>query len=369
MQKVLSFVKREKVLVIAFIAAVISCFFVKPSSEYLGYIDVRTLVLLFCLMVVSAGLESAGFISKMAQSLMTKCKSSLTLNMVLVLLPFFVAMLVTNDVALITFVPFAIAVLSKVDRKKDIIPVVVLQTIAANMGGMATPVGNPQNLYIYNSYNMSNADFFGAALPIAGVSLVGIVVAVLFLKSQKINIPSEEPVKVDTKLTVSCALLFVVSLLTVFKVITNFWILLVIVVAVMLIVKPKILLKADFFLLLTFVCFFVFSGNFGRIEAVKEFVSELVSKQTYWCSVGLSQIISNVPAAVLLSSFSDNSKMLLVGVDIGGLGTPIASLASLISMKIYGKSEGADSNKYLVFFLVSNVVGLVILSVAQYLIY
>lgn len=369
MQQIWAFIKREKVLVIAFIAAVISCFFVKPSAEYLDYIDLRTLVLLFCLMVVSAGLEAAGFISKMAQTLMLKCKSSLALNMVLVLLPFFVAMLVTNDVALITFVPFAIAVLTKVDRKKDIIPVVVLQTIAANMGGMATPVGNPQNLYIYNSYEMSNADFFGAVLPIAGISLLGVVISVLFLKSKKINIPTEAPAKVDIKLAASCALLFVVSLLTVFKVIINFWILLGIVVVVMLIVKPKILLKADFFLLLTFVCFFVFSGNFGRIEAVQEFVSGLISKQTYWCSVGLSQIISNVPAAVLLSGFTDNSKMLLIGVDIGGLGTPIASLASLISMKIYGKSEGADTNKYLVFFLVSNVVGLVILSIAQYLIY
>lgn len=369
MQKILAFVKREKVLVIAFIAALVSCFFVKPSAEYLDYIDLRTLVLLFCLMVVSAGLESAGFINKMAQNLMLKCKSSMALNMVLVLLPFFVAMVVTNDVALITFVPFAIAVLSKVNRKSDIIPVVVLQTIAANMGGMATPVGNPQNLYIYNTYKMSNADFFGAALPIAGVSLLCVVIAVIFLKSQKINIPAEAPVKVDLKVTIACAALFVICLLTVFNVITNFWILLGIVVVVMLIVKPKILLKADFFLLLTFVCFFVFSGNFGRIEVVKEFVSGLISKQTYWCSVGLSQIISNVPAAVLLSNFTDNSKMLLVGVDIGGLGTPIASLASLISMKIYGKSEGANSNKYLVFFLVSNVIGLVILSIAQYLIY
>lgn len=369
MQQIWAFIKREKVLVIAFIAAVISCFFVRPSAEYLDYIDLRTLVLLFCLMVVSAGLEKAGFINKMAQTLMLKCKSSLALNMVLVLLPFFVAMLVTNDVALITFVPFAIAVLSKVNRKGDIIPVVVLQTIAANMGGMATPVGNPQNLYIYNFYNMSNADFFGAALPIAGVSLLCIIIAVIFLKSKKISIPDEEPIKVDIKLAIACACLFVVCLLTVFNVIKIFWITLAIVIVVMLIIKPKILLKADFFLLLTFVCFFVFSGNFGRIDAVKDFVSELIAKQTYWCSVGLSQIISNVPAAVLLSNFTDNSKMLLVGVDIGGLGTPIASLASLISMKIYGKSEGANSNKYLAFFLISNVVGLVILSIAQYLIY
>lgn len=369
MQAVLKFIKQEKVLVIAFVCALVSCFFVKPSADYLEYIDLRTLVLLFCLMVVSAGLEESGFISKMAQVLMGKCKSSLALNLVLVLLPFFVAMLVTNDVALITFVPFAIAVLSKVNRKSDIIPVVVLQTIAANMGGMATPVGNPQNLYIYNFYDMTSGAFFGTVLPIAGVSLVGIIIACFVLGKKNIDVPSEEPRKVDIKFSIICALLFVVCLLTVFRVLKNFWVLLAIVVIVMLIFRRKILLKADFFLLLTFVCFFIFSGNFGHIESVKTFISGLVEKQTFWCSVGLSQIISNVPAAVLLANFTNNSKMLLLGVDIGGLGTPIASLASLISMKIYGKSEGADTNKFLAWFMCANIVGLVVLGIAQYLIY
>lgn len=369
MTAVWNFIKREKVLVIAFIAAVISCFFVKPSKEYLDYIDLRTLVLLFCLMVVSAGLEDAGFISKMAQVLMHRCKTSLSLNLVLILLPLFVAMLVTNDVALITFVPFAIVVLTKVNRKSDIIPVVVLQTIAANMGGMATPVGNPQNLYIYNKYEMSSGDFFGTVLPIAGISLVLLVIVAFVLGRKAITVPSENAKKVDLKVAIACAVLFVVCLLAVFRVLKNIWILLAIVVVVMLVIKPKLLLKADFFLLLTFVCFFVFAGNFGRIETVKEFVSSLMDKEPFWCAAGLSQIISNVPAAVLLSNFTNDSKMLLLGVDIGGLGTPIASLASLISMKIYGKSEGADTNKFLVWFLAANVVGLVLLAIAKYLIY
>lgn len=369
MNSVIKFIKKEKVLVIAFVAALISCFFVKPSMDYIGYIDVRTLVLLFCLMVVSAGLEDASFISKMAQVLMKKCKTSLSLNLVLILLPLFVAMLVTNDVALITFVPFAIAVLTKVNRKEDIIPVVVLQTIAANMGGMATPVGNPQNLYIYNYYEMSSSDFFGTVLPIAGISLLLLVIVAIFLGRKVISVPNEEEKKVDLKVAISCAVLFVVCLLAVFRVLKNEWILLGIVVFVMVLIKPKLLLKADFFLLLTFVCFFVFAGNFGRIETVKNFVSSLMDKEPFWCATGLSQIISNVPAAVLLSNFTGDAKNLLLGVDIGGLGTPIASLASLISMKIYGKSEGANTNKYLAWFLISNVIGLVILSVAKFLIY
>lgn len=374
MGKIKAFVKKEKVLVLAFICAVISCFFVKPNLGYIDYIDFRTLGLLFCLMTVSVGLEACGFTSDTASFLMRKCKSTKSLVPVLVLLPFFVSMLVTNDVALIAFVPFAITVLELSDARKLIIPVVVMQTLAANLGSMATPVGNPQNLFLYSKYDLSAGEFFKTVLPFAGISLVLVTVVSIYIgvKGRKIasqssddDIKLKEPTVKNRKLVlIFCAVLFVLCLLSVFKFL-DWRILTVITLIIFLIIAPKELLKVDYCLLLTFICFFIFSGNIGKIDAVKNFVSDLMTKNAFFTSLCLSQVISNVPAAVLLSGFTDNFRDLLLGTDIGGLGTPIASLASLISLKLYSKSEGSNNGKYLAVFILTGVAFLLVLIAAK----
>lgn len=374
MGKIKAFVKKEKVLVLAFICAVISCFFVKPNLGYIDYIDFRTLGLLFCLMTVSVGLEACGFTSDTASFLMRKCKSTKSLVPVLVLLPFFVSMLVTNDVALIAFVPFAITVLELSDARKLIIPVVVMQTLAANLGSMATPVGNPQNLFLYSKYDLSAGEFFKTVLPFAGISLVLVTVVSIYIgvKGRKIasqssddDIKLKEPTVKNRKLVlIVCTVLFVLCLLSVFKFL-DWRILTVITLIIFLIIAPKELLKVDYCLLLTFICFFIFSGNIGKIDAVKNFVSDLMTKNAFFTSLCLSQVISNVPAAVLLSGFTDNFRDLLLGTDIGGLGTPIASLASLISLKLYSKSEGSNNGKYLAVFMLTGVAFLLVLIAAK----
>jgi Na+/H+ antiporter NhaD/arsenite permease-like protein len=279
----------------------------------------------------------------------------------LVLLPFFCSMLVTNDVALIVFVPFTLALLESLGCSGSMIPVIVLQTVAANLGSMATPVGNPQNLYLYAAYSLEAGEFFSVVLPLTLVSLAGLTVASLpvlprALPEQKL----EEARILSARRMGIYAALFVLCLLTVFRIVP-YPVTTAVVVAALFLADKKLLKEIDFMLLLTFVCFFVVSENLGRVEAVREFLQSLLEKSTLLTAVGASQVISNVPAAVLLSAFTEQWRELLAGVNIGGLGTPIASLASLITMKLYLRWPGAKIGRFLLVFTAANVAGLVIL--------
>ena len=368
MNSVKAFIKKEAVLCISLICAVATMFFVPPDMEYVGYIDLHVLSLLLCLMAVVAGFQSCGVFRFLTYSLLKKCKSGRLLGLILVLLPFFSSMLVTNDVALLVFVPFTIGLLSEMKCDKATIPVLVLQTVAANLGSMATPVGNPQNLFLYSEYNLSITDFFGTTLPLTALSFVILSVAslpVLTKKLPHIDL-KEEKIEKPTFLAIYCVL-FVVCLLTVFHVL-NFAVLLAITVIVISVMERKILQKPDYALLATFVCFFIVSGNLGRIEAVNVFLKGLLEKSTLLTSAGASQIISNVPAAVLLSGFTENWKELLEGVNIGGLGTPVASLASLITLKLYLRSENSHGGKFIIIFLITNIIGLISLIAFAYFI-
>ena len=361
MAAVRSFVKREPVLLIASLAALISCFFVPPDRTYLSYIDFRTLALLYCLMTVVAGLRQAGLFAHLAHTLCEKVDNVRTIGLILVLLCFFSAMLITNDVALLTFVPFAVVVLGMADRRADLIHIVVLQTVAANLGSILTPVGNPQNLYLYSYYDLSFGDFIRATLPIWFLSLVLVAGSCFLLSHAHLHIFLGEEPGMNMRVFWVYLGLFLVCLLVVLRVLT--WpVMLVIVVAVLLIFDRKILLESDFMLLLTFVAFFVFSGNLARVPAVDRLLRSLLSGKEYLISLLTSQVISNVPAALLLSGFTDQSNALLLGVNIGGLGTPIASLASLISMKLYSHSDHAHTGRYLLEFTVVNAVLLLLLS-------
>ena len=361
MASIRSFIRREPVLTISLLAAAISCLFVPPDGEYIGYIDFRTLALLYALMTVVAGLRGAGVFSALAHSLCARTKNTRSIGIMLVCLCFFSSMLITNDVALLTFVPFSVVVLGMAGRTQDLIRVVVLQTVAANLGSILTPVGNPQNLYLYSYYNMSIRDFLAATGPVWGLSLGLILVCCLTLSSARLGaFPGQAP-PIERKALGMYLALFALCLLTVVRVLS--WpVMLAAVVAVLLIFDRKILLKADFALLLTFVAFFIFAGNLARIDAVYALLQKLLSGREYLTGLLASQVISNVPAALLLSGFTANAKALLLGVNVGGLGTPIASLASLISMKLYSHSDGARLGKFLLEFTVVNLLLLAVLS-------
>ena len=364
MAAIRSFIKRECVLFIASLAALVSCFFVPPDSAYLGYLDFRTLALLYCLMTVVAGLRKAGLFAHLAHSLCLRAGSVRAIGLLLVLLCFFSAMLITNDVALLTFVPFAVVVLGMADRKKELIHIVVLQTVAANLGSMLTPVGNPQNLYLYSFYELSFGDFLHTTLPVWLLSLVLITLGCLVLSPAPLTIFLGEEPGLDKRALWLYAGLFGLCLLVVLRLI-DWKLMLAIVLLVLLFYDRRILLKADFMLLLTFVAFFIFSGNLARLETVDRLLRRLLQGRVYLTSLLASQIISNVPAALLLSGFTEDAHSLLLGVNIGGLGTPIASLASLISMKLYSHSEHAHTGRYLAEFTAVNLALLLILSLFQ----
>ncbi len=361
MRRIIAFFKKETVLCIAAVCAILSMFAVPPDMAYLEYIDLRVLCLLFCLMAVILGMQDCGLFGLLAQKLLRGQKSLRVLLLILVLLPFFVSMLVTNDVALITFVPFTLMVLEAAGAEHLIIKTVVLQTVAANLGSMATPVGNPQNLYLYSYYQLTGGQFFGVMLPLTLVSLLGLTAAALCTKNSRISVSFPQAAKISShgRLAVYTAL-FLLCLLSVFRILP-YWVLTAVVIICFLFVRPRLLLRVDFSLLLTFCCFFIFSGNLGRIPAVSSFLSGVLEQSTLLSSALASQVISNVPAAVLLSGFTGDWRGLLAGVNIGGLGTPVASLASLISLKLYFQSKKHRTGRYLAWFTAANLIGLAVL--------
>lgn len=368
---IVTFFKKETVLCIAAVLAVISAFLVPPSKEYIDYIDFRVLALLFCLMLVVSGLQNIGVFDSLAQRLLKKVKNTRQLILLLTALCFLSAMFITNDVALITFVPFTIMILSMAGQEAILIPSVALQTIAANMGSMLTPIGNPQNLYLYSYFELSIGTFLLYMLPLTLVAALLLIFSIYLMKNQPLStlpesLPDPTPETVipqvipKAKLT-AYLILFAVCIACVIRVLS--WpVMLAILVVAVLFLDIKSFLKADYLLLLTFVCFFVFIGNVKQLPAVTELLRSLIEKRELLMGILSSQIISNVPAAILLSGFTTDARALLYGIDLGGLGTLIASLASVISFKLYGNSKGASKGAYLKTFTIYNLVFLLILT-------
>lgn len=361
LRKIKNFIKKETVLFVAGLCAAATMFLVPPSLEYWHYIDFRVLCLLLCLMAVVAGFKSVGAFQWLTYQLLHRIRSGRILGVTLVLLPFFCSMLVTNDVALLIFIPFTLDLLTQLDQRKSIIPAIVLQTIAANLGSMATPVGNPQNLYLYAAYDLSGSAFFSVTLPLTLVSLICLSAAAFPVLPKQLPQQDMEREEISSiKLLVIYTAMFVLCLMTVFRVIP-YIVTTAAIVVLLLIMNRKLLAEVDYMLLATFVCFFIVSENLGQVEAVRNFLQMLLNKDALLTSIGASQIISNVPAAVLLSGFTDQWRELLAGVNIGGLGTPIASLASLITLKLYMRWPGANTLRFIVVFLFANIAGLVLL--------
>ncbi|MBD5529036.1 MAG: citrate transporter [Lachnospiraceae bacterium] len=374
MEKIAGFIKKEAVLCIALLLALISTFVILPDREYVGYIDFRTLAILFSLMSVMAGLQKIGLFRRIAQGLLSRVKSCRSLVLIFILLCFFLSMLITNDVALITFVPFTFTVLEMVEeerRRKLILPLVAMETIAANLGSMLTPIGNPQNLYLYGKAGISIGSFVLLMLPYALVALIllagwGLIQGgggsqSLRLQSGQEQEGAKEPGMSPVPLIVYLAL-FVLCLLAVARALP--WqAALALVLVTVLVMDRKVLVKVDYSLLLTFVGFFVFIGNMGRIPAFRDFLQEVVAGREVYVAIAASQIISNVPAALLLSGFTENYGQLIVGVNLGGLGTLIASMASLISYKHVAREESGRKGAYIGIFTLSNLCFLAVLVV------
>lgn len=385
--KVKELFQKETVCCIAFLLAVISMCFVVPSKNYISYIDFRVLALLFCLMAVVRGFSSIGVFTRLGTMLLTHVHSLRMLSALFIFLCFFFSMLITNDVALITFIPFTILVLSMAEQKKFLIPVVVLETIAANLGSMLTPLGNPQNLYLYTISGLSIGAFVQIMLPYSFVSAILLLIFILFLPKDTVSTVtaantanSTNTVTASNTSNVICEavkarknsrilfafylILFLLCLLTVLHILP-YQILFFLVLTGFLLLDYRVLKDVDYFLLLTFLCFFIFIGNMKQISLVHELISKLLVHHEVLMGIGASQIISNVPAAILLSGFTDDYSALLIGVNLGGLGTLIASLASLISFKFYTNSEGSDTKRFLGIFTLYNAIflgGLFVLS-------
>lgn len=362
--KLIAFCKKETVFVVSAFAAVISAFLVPPSKEYLSYPDYRVLSLLFCLMIIVAGFKELGIFTLLGKKLTVKAKDSRTLTLLLVMLCFFSSMFITNDVALITFVPFGLELLQMAGLKEKMIKVVVLQTIAANLGSMFTPIGNPQNLYLYSLAEMGIGEFLLLMLPLCIISLFLLLIVIFGEKPVPIaKQEAEEGKKIDRKSVIVLSALFLVCLLNVVRILP-FQVMLVIVAAAILFRNKSLYIKVDYCLLGTFLGFFIFVENMQRISIVKELLETLLGGRELYLSVLASQVISNVPAAMLLSGFTDQYKELIYGVNIGGLGTLIASLASVISYKSYASFQDAKKGKYMAVFTLYNLIFLVILLVA-----
>jgi len=363
MKKIIEFIKKETVLSIAFLMAVISAFIVPIDAQYIGYMDFRVLVLLFTLMAVMGGLQSLGIFEKLSYALLKYVKSTRSLTLLLVSLCFFLAMLITNDVALITFVPFTILILEKVDKPGLLIPIIVLETIAANLGSMLTPVGNPQNLYLYGLSALNIQEFLLHMAPATVLSFALLLICIFLQKKETITLAdaSQTSGKKNPALTTYYFVLFALCLLTVAYLIP-YPVLLLFSIPVLLIWDRETLKNVDYSLLFTFISFFVFIGNMQRIPSVANMISSLVEGRELIVAFLASQVISNVPAAMLLSGFTDNYKDLLLGVNIGGLGTLIASLASLISYKYFTvharklpKELDITKGKYMIHFTIMNL--------------
>lgn len=368
-RKLSEFLKRETVLTVAILLAIVSAVMIPPDREYAGYIDFRTLSILFCLMTVMAGLQKLGVFRNIAKTLLRHTQNTIQLAEVLVLLCFIFSMIITNDVSLITFVPFTFIVLRLTGEeavKKLAVPVIVLQTIAANLGSMLTPIGNPQNLYLYSISGAGLGEFVGWMAPYTLVSGVLLLLVVFVLSAGKRRIALETGSFLQAsgasgrKKNGIYLALFALSLLSVARVLP--WELMLAVVLIVLIFTDRaVFLQVDYCLLFTFISFFIFIGNMGNIEAVRSVLQSLVAGRELAVGIGASQIISNVPATLLLADFTQDIKNLTIGVNLGGLGTLIASMASLISYKIYAHNYNKTKGRYLLWFTIANVLFLAVL--------
>ena len=364
---VMQFVKKNTVMVIAFFAALMTSFLIPIDSEYLGYFDFKTLACLFCVLAVVCALKDINFFYILARKVVQLFKNARMAVLALVYITFIGSMLIANDMALLTFLPLGYFVLTTTKKTKYMAFTFIMQNIAANLGGMLTPFGNPQNLYLYSAFNIPNLEFMSIMAPPFILAVVLITVCCfIFVKPDELEL-KDEKVELDKKRVILYLLLFALSIAIVFRGIP-YWTGLVVIPAVLLFADRHALESVDYPLLFTFVFFFVFAGNMARLEPVRNFFSMLLDKSTLLFGILSCQVISNVPSAILLSQFTANYQDLLLGVNIGGVGTLISSLASLITFREYVKHNPGKTGYYIGMFTLFNFAFLIILTGFEFMI-
>lgn len=359
--RITAFTKKNAVMCIALLAAIVTSFIIPIDSAYAGYFDYKTLTCLFCVLAVVCALKNINFFYMLARKVVQLFKNARMSVLALVYITFIGSMLIANDMALLTFLPLGYLVLTTTGKQKYMAFTFIMQNIAANLGGMLTPFGNPQNLYLYTKFNIPNLEFVSIMfLPFVISILIITACCIIFVKPEKLEL---DDVKIEIKpvRTAIYMVLFALSIAIVFRTIP-YWIGLIIIPIVLLFMDRKALKMVDYPLLFTFVFFFIFSGNMARIEVVRNFFSFLLEKSTLLFSVVSCQFISNVPSAILLSQFTTNYPDLLVGVNIGGVGTLIASLASLITFREYVKNNPGKTMYYIGMFSAFNFGFLILLT-------
>lgn len=361
------FIKKNTVMCIALLAAIITSFIVPIDKQYIGYFDYKTLTCLFCVLAVVCALKNINFFYMLARKVVQLFKNARMSVLALVYITFIGSMLIANDMALLTFLPLGYFVLTTTKKEKYMAFTFIMQNIAANLGGMLTPFGNPQNLYLYSKFNIPNLEFMRIMLlPFVLSILLITLCCVIFVKPESLELPDGKVV-LNPKRVLLYLALFALSIAIVFRGIP-YWIGLIIIPPVLFAADRKALKMVDYGLLFTFVFFFVFAGNMARIDAIRHLFSSLLEKSTLLMSVLSCQFISNVPSAILLSQFTGNYADLLVGVNIGGVGTLIASLASLITFREYVKNNPERTGYYVKMFSVFNFAFLIILVTVMMLI-
>lgn len=361
MQPLGLFVKKNIVMLVAMLAALVTVFIVPPDREYWGYFDVKTLTCLFCVLAVVCALKNIQFFYILAKKIVQLFRNARLAILALVYITFIGSMLIANDMALLTFLPLGFFVLNATGKRQYMAFTYIMQNIAANLGGMLTPFGNPQNLYLYSYFQIPTGEFMRIMAPPFVVAVLLITACcLLFVKPEPLAI-SNEPVRLPAKRTALYLSLFALSIAIVFRGIP-YGLGLVVIPVVLLFADRKALKMVDYPLLFTFVFFFIFAGNMARIEPVQRLFSWLLSKSTLLFSVASCQVISNVPSAILLSQFTDNYPHLLLGVNIGGVGTLISSLASLITFREYTKRNPKKTGYYVLLFSAFNFAFLLLLT-------
>ena len=359
--RLLNFLKKNAVMLVALIAAILTSFIIKPDAEYIGYFDFKTLTCLFCVLAVVCALKDINFFYILAHKIVERFRNARICVLVLVYVTFIGSMLIANDMALLTFLPLGYLVLSSTGKQKYMAFTFIMQNIAANLGGMLTPFGNPQNLYLYTKFNIPTGEFMTILAPCFAFAVALITVCCLvFVKPEPLSIEDSE-VRLPKARTVIYLALFLLSILIVFRGI-DYRIGLVVIFVALMILDRHALKKVDYPLLLTFVFFFIFAGNMARIDVVREFLGMLLEKNTLVFSILSCQVISNVPSAILLSQFTGNYADLLLGMNIGGVGTLISSLASLITFREYTKHNPGKTGYYILMFSALNFAFLILLT-------
>lgn len=373
MKKILNFLKTNFIFTTATIIAIVSCFFVPIDKEYLGYFDIDTLACITLLLLVIAGFSNIQFFEKVARWLVKKFKNTRSIIMCLIFITYVSALVNANDMSLLTFLPLAYIVLKYTNNLQYLAFTFIMQNIASNLGGMITPIGNPQNLYIYSFYNLNLFEFFKIMLIPTLIALVLIIVVCMFVKKVPLEFKDDVETKFNIPKAIIYGVLFVMTILVVLGIVP-WWISTIVIVTTMLICDRKSFLLVDYTIPLTFVAFFIFSGNLSRIPAIINLMESFINEHTFITAYLSCQVISNVPTAVLLSKFTNNYSHLLVSVNVASLGIIFSSLSGVIALKEYMKAsrkEGFARNRGVWYYIgldtLFNVVGAIILVPLSYL--